>query len=134
MKRIFNAVAAASLFATLALAQPHYQITDLGTLGGAGTNSTATEINNFGLVVGSSNLVANGPQHALRTMMWLLIGQGLATFMLSVALWLGSGLITRLFLGAGFEAAKPALQWLSAVPALVGINNDRVIAFTFALG
>jgi len=64
MKRIFDAIATGSLFATLALAQPHYQITDLGTLGGAGTNSTATDINNFGLVTGSSNLVANGPQHA----------------------------------------------------------------------
>lgn len=81
-----------------------------------------------------NNLVANGPQHALRTMIWLLIGQGLATLMLSVALWLGSGLITRLFLGAGFEAAKPALQWLSAVPALVGINNVFGINMMLPMG
>jgi probable HAF family extracellular repeat protein len=42
----------------------HYTVTDLGTLGGSGTNSTATEINNAGWVAGSSNLTAGGPQHA----------------------------------------------------------------------
>src|SRR5271165_3801959 len=46
---------------------PHpnrYTVTDLGTLGGAGTNSTATDINNAGWVAGSANLVSGGPQHA----------------------------------------------------------------------
>jgi len=42
----------------------HYTITDLGALGGAGTNSTATDMNNAGWVAGSANLVTGGPQHA----------------------------------------------------------------------
>jgi probable HAF family extracellular repeat protein len=41
-----------------------YTVKDLGTLGGPGTNSTATQINNAGWVTGSSNLTAGGPQHA----------------------------------------------------------------------
>lgn len=42
----------------------HYKIIDLGTLGGAGTNSSAFQLNQAGWVAGSSNLVSGGPQHA----------------------------------------------------------------------
>jgi probable HAF family extracellular repeat protein len=64
MKTILTAMAAGALFAAAATAQPHYTITDLGTLGGPGTNSNAFEMNNLGWVAGSSNLTAGGPQHA----------------------------------------------------------------------
>ncbi len=65
MKPILTSIGASSLLAALAIAQtPRYTITDLGTLGGAGTNSTATDINFVGWVAGSSNLTAGGPQHA----------------------------------------------------------------------
>jgi hypothetical protein len=65
MKTILTSVAAGILLAALAIAQsPRYTVTDLGTLGGAGTNSNAFELNNTGWVAGSSNLTANGPQHA----------------------------------------------------------------------
>src|ERR1035441_10644537 len=65
MKTILTLISASSLLATLAVAQtPRYTVTDLGTLGGAGTNSTAFEMNNAGWVTGSSNLTSGGPQHA----------------------------------------------------------------------
>lgn len=41
-----------------------YTVTDLGTLGGAGTNSSAFDDNNAGWVAGSGNLTPEGPQHA----------------------------------------------------------------------
>jgi probable HAF family extracellular repeat protein len=66
MKRIFTSIAAGTMLAALAMAQPvpRYTVTDLGTLGGAGTNSSAFDMNNLGWVAGSSNLTAGGPQHA----------------------------------------------------------------------
>jgi len=44
--------------------EPQYTVTDLGTLGGPGTNSNAFGINAVGWAAGSSNLVTNGPEHA----------------------------------------------------------------------
>src|SRR5262245_44983668 len=41
-----------------------YAVTDLGTLGGAGTNSTGYDMNNAGWVAGSGNLTLGGPQQA----------------------------------------------------------------------
>ena len=47
MKTILTSIAASSLLAALAIAQtPRYTVTDLGTLGGAGTNSNAFGMNN----------------------------------------------------------------------------------------
>jgi probable HAF family extracellular repeat protein len=62
MKSIFTWIATSSFLA--ALAQQQYTVTDLGTLGGPGTNSTADGINAFGWVTGASNMVASGPQRA----------------------------------------------------------------------
>jgi len=71
MRSMLASIAAGSLFAALALAQPltsqpqpRYTVTDLGTLGGAGTNSNAFGINVAGWVAGSSNLTTGGPQRA----------------------------------------------------------------------
>ncbi|HTZ59420.1 MAG TPA: DUF3466 family protein [Acidobacteriaceae bacterium] len=43
--------------------QPQYTITDLGVLG-KGNNASSYDMNGIGWVAGSSNVVANGPQHA----------------------------------------------------------------------
>ena len=62
MKSIVTSIAAGSLLAALAIAQPpHYTVTDLGTLGGA--SGAAYGINNAGRVAGAANL-PNGDQHA----------------------------------------------------------------------
>ena len=63
MKSIFT-FGASILLAALASAQSQYTLTDLGTLGGPGTNSNPFGISASGWASGSSNLVANGPQHA----------------------------------------------------------------------
>jgi probable HAF family extracellular repeat protein len=63
MKTILTSIAASSLFAALATAQPpRYTVTDLGTLPG-GTFSQATFVNNNGLVTGLAT-VRDGTQHA----------------------------------------------------------------------
>jgi uncharacterized membrane protein len=64
MKTILASFAASGFLAALAFAQPQYTVTDLGTLGGPGTNSSILGINAFGWGTGSSNLMLNGPQHA----------------------------------------------------------------------
>jgi len=48
---------------TQAIHFPHYTVTDLGALG-SGTVSSAYDMNYFGWVAGSSNLISGGPQHA----------------------------------------------------------------------
>src|SRR5579863_8413339 len=66
MKLIANSIMICTVLAALAIAQPsqRYTVTDLGTLGGLGTNSNAFGINAIGWATGSSNLVLSGPQHA----------------------------------------------------------------------
>src|ERR1017187_3466171 len=65
MKTILTSIAAGSLLAALALAQPQprYTVTDLGTLRG-GTFSQATALSNNSIVSGLST-VADGTQHAV---------------------------------------------------------------------
>ena len=52
MKTILTSFAASALLAALAVAQPKYTVTDLGTLGGPGTNSNPLGINAFGWATG----------------------------------------------------------------------------------
>src|SRR6059036_551042 len=65
MKSIVTSIAASSLLAALAMAQPppRYTVTDLGTLPG-GTFSLASFVDNNGLVTGLAT-VADGTQHAV---------------------------------------------------------------------
>jgi probable HAF family extracellular repeat protein len=65
MTLITAGIAASSLLAALAVAQPppHYTITDLGVLG-TGNSSAGYGINDAGWVTGCSNPVANGFQRA----------------------------------------------------------------------
>ncbi|HLY17862.1 MAG TPA: hypothetical protein VKR61_11605 [Bryobacteraceae bacterium] len=64
MRRIFGWIAASTLLAASAIAQPQYTITDLGTLGGSGTNSNPYGINAVGWAAGLSNVAPGGPVHA----------------------------------------------------------------------
>jgi probable HAF family extracellular repeat protein len=66
MKTIVTSIAASSLLAALAIAQPlrHYAVTDLGVLG-TGNNSAGYGINNSGWVAGCSNVVAKGRNQAV---------------------------------------------------------------------
>jgi len=66
MKKMLTSIAAGSLLAALAMAQPQprYRVKDLGTFGGVGTSSSAYGINNAGWVAGSANSTAGGPQHS----------------------------------------------------------------------
>ena len=43
---------------------PRYAVHDLGTFGGAGSSSSAFDMNNFGWTAGSASYTADGPQHA----------------------------------------------------------------------
>src|ERR1700722_6140055 len=43
---------------------PRYAVHDLGTFGGAGSSSSALDMNNFGWTAGSASYTADGPQHA----------------------------------------------------------------------
>ncbi len=63
VKSILTSIAAGSLLATIAIAQParQYTVRDLGTLGGDA--SFGFGINDLGWVAGSSNLTPGGPQH-----------------------------------------------------------------------
>jgi probable HAF family extracellular repeat protein len=64
MKLILTSIAAVSLLAARGFAQtPSYTITDLGTFPG-GTTSFGFQLNNAGMVAGSSNASAMGPQRA----------------------------------------------------------------------
>src|SRR5580698_8442678 len=64
MRTILISFAASSLLAALAVAQPQYTVTDLGSLGAPGTTSNAYGINALGWTSGSSNPAPTGPQHA----------------------------------------------------------------------
>src|SRR5437867_8699053 len=65
MKSIATSIAASSLLAALAIAQPapRYTITDLVTLGG--TFKQATLLNNHGLVTGLASLPDSATQHSV---------------------------------------------------------------------
>jgi probable HAF family extracellular repeat protein len=61
MKTVLTSIAAGSLLATLAAAQPRYSITDLGTVGG--TPGQPYLITNNGLVAGAA--ITSGSMHAV---------------------------------------------------------------------
>jgi len=63
MKSIMTSIAAGSLLAALAMGQPRYSLTDLGTLPG-GKFSQAWFVNNSGLVSGVATL-PDGTQHSV---------------------------------------------------------------------
>jgi len=64
MRRIFSWIAASTLLTAAAIAQPEYTVTNLGALGGSGTNSNPYGLNAFGWVAGLSNVAPGGPVHA----------------------------------------------------------------------
>jgi len=106
MKTLLTSIAAGSLLAALAAAQPHYTITDLGTLGGPGTNSNPLGINAFGWAAGSSNPAPNGPNHAF--------------------LWFGGGRLLDLGTGSGIHALLAARGGGSAVGADINARALRL--------
>src|SRR5215469_6096481 len=63
MKSLFNSLAASSLFAALAIAQPRYTVIDLGTLPG-GSSSMANWVSNNRLIGGNAGDAA-GTQQAV---------------------------------------------------------------------
>ena len=66
MKSFLTSIAASSLLAAVAMAQPlpSYTVTDLGTLPG-GNSSGGYGINNSGVVAGCSNLLGDRHNHAV---------------------------------------------------------------------
>jgi probable HAF family extracellular repeat protein len=66
MKSIVTSIAVGSLLSAAAMAQPHYTVTDLGTLPG-GSFSQASFVNNSGVVTGVAT-AADGTQHSV---LWL---------------------------------------------------------------
>jgi hypothetical protein len=69
MKSMFI-LGASTLLAALALAQPQYSVTDLGTLGGPGTNSNPLGINAFGWTAARLPLVWRRPHVRPRHAGW----------------------------------------------------------------
>ncbi len=81
-----------------------------------------------------NNVVAYDPDRALPLMLRLLAVQGLLTLGLSVVLFLAAPIITPLFLGRAYAGAVPVVQWLAAVPFLVGLSNALGINMMLPLG
>lgn len=81
-----------------------------------------------------NNVVAYDPERALPLMLRLLAVQGLLTLALSAALFLAAPIITPLFLGRAYMGAVPVVQWLAAVPFLVGLSNALGINMMLPLG
>jgi PST family polysaccharide transporter len=72
---------------------------------------------------------------AARQLMWrLLIGQGGATFVLSVVMYVSAPWGVPLVLGQTFSAAVPVVQWLAPIPFLVGLNSALALNVMLPLG
>jgi O-antigen/teichoic acid export membrane protein len=70
-----------------------------------------------------NKLLVEDRAHAIRLVRRLLIIQGGATFVFSLATFVIAPYLIPLFLGAGYEGAVPALRWLSWTLFLVGLSN-----------
>ncbi len=73
----------------------------------------------------------DGVWQAMRTM---LIVQGGLTLVMSIALLFLARWITLVFLGPAFAGAVPTVQWMAAVPFLVGVSNVLGINMMIPLG
>lgn len=81
-----------------------------------------------------NNLMTANREQALKLMLRLLILQGGFTFVLSLLMFTSARWITILVLGSKFTMAVPIVQWLAALPFLVGISNVLGIQMMLPLG
>ncbi|MBO0733331.1 MAG: flippase [Methylocapsa sp.] len=70
-----------------------------------------------------SSLVPKQPGEAIRLAMRILAFQGAITLGLFLFLLVAAPYLVRLFLGAGYEGAVPAVRWLSGTVFVIGISN-----------
>ncbi len=81
-----------------------------------------------------NNLLADQPDRAIQLAKLLLIFQGAATFVFSIALLLSAPYLIPLFLGPGYEGAIPALRFLSGTVFFVGLSNVLGIQILLPFG
>lgn len=81
-----------------------------------------------------SHLMHHSRDDAFALIQKVLKLQGVATFVLSIALLTGAELAVKTAFGHSYEASVPALRWLAPLPFLVGLSNVFGVQTMLPLG